>query len=141
MSEIEILNYAQLNFIQNAIYMLGFVGLIFITFRLIRYQRENNANILGKIFVTIFGLCSVFYGYNVFSFLYSNQLAQSYRLSELQSNGMELSPLSENWIEFIGYTVSDGLPIPFSPEPTAILFIATFGLMVIAGVWGNLQNK
>ena len=29
-------------------YMLGFVGLIFITFRLIRYQRENNANILGK---------------------------------------------------------------------------------------------
>ena len=64
MSEIEILNYAQLNFIQNAIYMLGFVGLIFITFRLIRYQRENNANMLGKIFVTIFGLCSVFYGYN-----------------------------------------------------------------------------
>ena len=100
MSEIEILNYAQLNFIQNAIYMLGFVGLIFITFRLIRYQRENNANMLGKIFVTIFGLCSVFYGYNVFSFLYSNQLAQSYRLSELQSNGMELTPLSENWIEF-----------------------------------------
>ena len=68
MSEIEILNYAQLNFIQNAIYMLGFVGLIFITFRLIRYQRENDANILGKVFVTIFGLCSVFYGYNVFSF-------------------------------------------------------------------------
>tara|TARA_B100002019_G_C20809265_1_gene375104 strand:- start:162 stop:527 length:366 start_codon:yes stop_codon:yes gene_type:complete len=121
--------------------MLGFVGLIFITFRLIRYQRENNANMLGKIFVTIFGLCSVFYGYNVFSFLYSNQLAQSYRLSELQSNGMELTPLSENWIEFIGYTVSDGLPIPFSPEPAAILFIVTFGLMVIAGVWGNLQNK
>ena len=48
MSEIEILNYAQLNFIQNAIYMLGFVGLIFITFRLIRYQRENNANMLGR---------------------------------------------------------------------------------------------
>ena len=68
MSEIEILNYAQLNFIQNAIYMLGFVGLIFITFRLIRYQRENNANMLGKIFVTIFGLCSVFYGYNAVSY-------------------------------------------------------------------------
>ena len=141
MSEIEILNYAQLNFIQNAIYMLGFVGLIFITFRLIRYQRENNANMLGKIFVTIFGLCSVFYGYNVFSFLYSNQLAQSYRLSELQSNGMEISPLSENWIEFLGYTVSDGLPIPLSPEPAALLFLVTFGLMVVAGVWGNLQKN
>ena len=54
---------------------------------------------------------------------------------------MELTPLSENWIEFIGYTVSDGLPIPFSPEPAALLFIVTFGLMIIAGVWGNLQKK
>ena len=140
MSEIEILNYAQLNFIQNAIYMLGFVGLIFITFRLIRYQRENNANMLGKIFVTILDYV-LFFMDIMFSLFYSNQLAQSYRLSELQSNGMELTPLSENWIEFIGYTVSDGLPIPFSPEPAAILFIVTFGLMVIAGVWGNLQNK
>ena len=77
----------------------------------------------------------------LFSFLYSNQLAQSYRLSELQSNGMEISPLSENWIEFLGYTVSDGLPIPFSPEPAALLFLVTFGLMVVAGVWGNLQKN
>ena len=140
MNEVEILNYAQLNFIQNAIYMLVFVGLIFITFRLIRFQRENNSNILGKIFVTVFGLCSVFFGYNVFSFLYSNQLSQSYRLSELQSQGVELSSLSQNWIDFIGYTVSDGLPIPFSPEPAAIVFIITFAAMIIAGVWMNLSK-
>ena len=141
MNEVEIFNSTQLALISNGVYLLTFTGLIFITFRLIRYQRENNANMLGKIFVTIFGLCSVFYGYNVFSFLYSNQLAQSYRLSELQSNGMEISPLSENWIEFLGYTVSDGLPIPFSPEPAALLFLVTFGLMVVAGVWGNLQKN
>ena len=140
MNEVEILNYAQLNFIQNAIYMLVFVGLIFITFRLIRFQRENNSNILGKIFVTVFGLCSVFFGYNVFSFLYSNQLAQSYRLSELRSQGVELSSLSQNWIDFIGYTVSDGLPIPFSPEPAAIVFVITFAAMIIAGVWMNLSK-
>ena len=140
MNEVEILNYAQLNFIQNAIYMLVFVGLIFITFRLIRFQRENNSNVLGKIFVTVFGLCSVFFGYNVFSFLYSNQLAQSYRLSELQSQGVELSSLSQNWIDFIGYTVSDGLPIPFSPEPAAIVFVITFAAMIIAGVWMNLSK-
>ena len=140
MNEVEILNYAQLNFIQNAIYMLVFVGLIFITFRLIRFQRENNSNVLGKIFVTVFGLCSVFFGYNVFSFLYSNQLAQSYRLSELQSQGVEISSLSQNWIDFVGYTFSDGLPIPFSPEPAALVFIITFAAMVIAGVWMNLSK-
>ena len=68
MSELEILNNTQLSLIANGIYLLTFTGLIFITFRLIRYQRENNANTIGKVLVTIFGLCSVFYGYTVFSF-------------------------------------------------------------------------
>ena len=69
MSELEILNNTQLSLIANGIYLLTFTGLIFITFRAIRYQREKNANTFGKILVTIFGLCTVFYGYTVFSFL------------------------------------------------------------------------
>ena len=40
MKEIEILNYAQLNFIQNGLYMLTFAVLIFITFRLVRFQTD-----------------------------------------------------------------------------------------------------
>ena len=141
MSEIEILNYAQLNFIQNAIYMLGFVGLIFITFRLIRFQRENNANTLGKVLVTIFGLCTVFFGYNVFSYLYNSQLAQSYRLSELLSNGAELSEVTKSYIDFTGYSVAEGWPPPFMPEPAALVFIITFAVMVVAGVWVNLSKN
>ena len=105
MNEIEILNYAQMNFIQNGLYMVAFTAFVFITFRLIRFQREQNANIFGKVLVTIFGLCTVFFGYNVFSFLYSNQLSQSFRLSELQSTGVEISSLSQQWIDFMGYTV------------------------------------
>ena len=140
-NEIEILNYAQMNFIQNGLYMVAFTAFVFITFRLMRFQREQNANIFGKVLVTIFGLCTVFFGYNVFSFLYVNQLGQSYRLSELQSSGVELSALSQNWVDYIGYTVSDGLPIPFSPEPTAYIFLITLGVMVIAGVWVNLSKN
>ena len=68
MSESEILNYYQLSFVANAIYALTFAALIFITFRLVRFQRENNANTFGKVLVTIFGLCTVFFGYNVFSY-------------------------------------------------------------------------
>ena len=141
MNEIEILNYAQMNFIQNGLYMVAFTALVFITFRLMRFQREQNANIFGKVLVTIFGLCTVFFGYNVFSFLYVNQLGQSYRLSELQSSGVELSALSQNWVDYIGYTVSDGLPIPFSPEPAAYIFLITLAVMVIAGVWVNLSKN
>ena len=141
MNEIEILNYAQMNFIQNGLYMVAFTAFVFITFRLMRFQREQNANIFGKVLVTIFGLCTVFFGYNVFSFLYVNQLGQSYRLSELHSSGVELSALSQNWVDYIGYTVSDGLPIPFSPEPAAYIFLITLAVMVIAGVWVNLSKN
>tara|TARA_B100000989_G_C19481750_1_gene445476 strand:- start:601 stop:1026 length:426 start_codon:yes stop_codon:yes gene_type:complete len=141
MNEIEILNYAQMNFIQNGLYMVAFTAFIFITFRLMRFQREQNTNIFGKLLVTIFGLCTVFFGYNVFSFLYSNQLGQSYRLSELQSSGVELTALSQNWINYMGYTVDDGLPIPFGPEPLAYVFLITLTVMIIAGIWANLTKN
>tara|TARA_X000001036_G_scaffold136258_1_gene129044 strand:+ start:1770 stop:2192 length:423 start_codon:yes stop_codon:yes gene_type:complete len=140
MKEIEILNYAQLNFIQNGLYMLSFAVLIFITFRLVRFQREANSNVFGKVLVTVFGLCTVFFGYNVFSYLYSNQLAQSYRLSELKATGVELSSTAQQYLDFTGHTVSDGLP-PFTPEPAAMIFLVTFAIMIIAGTWMNLSKE
>ena len=85
MNEVEILNYAQMNFIQNGLYMVAFTAFVFITFRLMRAQKEQNANVFVKILVTIFGLCTTFFRYNVFSFLYVKKLGQSYILSELQS--------------------------------------------------------
>ena len=38
------------------------------------------------------------------------------------------------------YTVADGLPIPSTPEPAAVVFIITFATMVIAGVWLKLTK-
>ena len=104
MGELEILNYYQLAFIANAIYLLSFTGLIFITFRLIRFQRENNANTLGKILITLFGLCTAFYGYNIFSYLRINQLTQSFKLSELESKSVDISSVAKGFIDFTGYT-------------------------------------
>ena len=112
MNELDILNHYQLAFVANAAYMLSFTGLIFITFRLVRFQREQNSNVLGKTLVSVFGLCTVFYGFNVFSYLRNAQLAQSYRLSELKESGVELSTVTNSFIEFAGHSVSDGWP-PF----------------------------
>ena len=140
MSELEILNYYQLSFVANAFYALTFAALIFISFRLVRFQRENNANTFGKVLVTIFGLCTAFFGYNVFSYLFNSQLAQSYRLSELLSNGAELSEVTKSYIDFTGYSVADGWPPAFMPEPAALVFIITFAVMIVAGVWVNLSK-
>tara|TARA_B100001250_G_scaffold251794_1_gene216473 strand:+ start:2635 stop:3060 length:426 start_codon:yes stop_codon:yes gene_type:complete len=140
MNELEILNYHQLAFVANAVYLLSFTALIFITFRLVRFQREANSNTFGKVLVTIFGLCTAFYGYTIFSFTYNLQLGQAYRLSELQSKGVELSTVSDSFMEFIGYSASDGWPPSFSPEPAALVFVVTFAIMIIAGTWINLSK-
>lgn len=140
MNELEILNYHQLAFVANAVYLLSFTGLIFITFRLVRFQREANSNTFGKVLVTIFGLCTAFYGYTIFSFTYNLQLGQAYRLSELKSKGTELSTVSDSFIEFIGYSASDGWPPSFSPEPAALIFVVTFAIIIIAGTWVNLSK-
>lgn len=140
MNELDILNHFQLTFIANAAYMLTFTGLVFITFRLVRFQREQNANIIGKILVTVFGLCTVFYGYTIFSYLRNAQLAQSYRLSELKESGVELSTVTNSFIEFTGHTVADGWPPSFGPEAAANVFLITFALMIIAGTWINLTK-
>ena len=140
MNELEILNYHQLAFVANAVYLLSFTGLIFITFRLVRFQREANSNTFGKVLVTIFGLCTAFYGYTIFSFTYNLQLGQAYRLSELKSKGTELSIVSDSFMEFIGYSASDGWPPSFSPEPAALIFVVTFAIIIIAGTWVNLSK-
>jgi len=140
MGELEILNYYQLAFIANAIYLLTFTGLIFITFRLVRIQRENNANALGKILVTLFGLCTTFYGYNIFSYLRINQLTQSFRLSELESQGVGISSVAESFIAFTGHTFDQGVPSSFAPEPAAAVFLLTFAVMIIGGVWMKLTK-
>ena len=140
MNELEILNYHQLAFVANAVYLLSFTALIFITFRLVRFQREANSNTFGKVLVTIFGLCTAFYGYTIFSFTYNLQLGQAYRLSELKSKGVELSTVSDSFMEFIGYSASDGWPPSFSPEPAALVFVVTFAIMIIAGTWINLSK-
>ena len=140
MIELEILNYHQLAFVANAVYLLSFTGLIFITFRLVRFQREANSNTFGKVLVTIFGLCTAFYGYTIFSFTYNLQLGQAYRLSELKSKGTELSTVSDSFMEFIGYSASDGWPPSFSPEPAALIFVVTFAIIIIAGTWVNLSK-
>ena len=140
MTELDLLNHYQLSFVANAIYMLTFTGLIFITFRLMRFQREQNANVFGKVLVTVFGLCTVFFGYNVFSYLRNAQLAQSYRLSELKQSGVELSTVTNSFLEFTGYTVADGRPPSFMPEAAANVFLITFAIMIVAGTWLNLSK-
>ena len=88
MNEIEILNYAQMNFIQNGLYMVAFTAFVFITFRLIRFQREQNANIFGKVLVTNLGYVQYFLV--IMYFLFYIQINYHSHLDYLSFNPQEL---------------------------------------------------
>ena len=64
MSEFEILEINNLNYINNAMYMVALAILIFIALRAARVTNESGGNIAVKISTSIFGLFVAFLAFN-----------------------------------------------------------------------------
>ena len=134
MTEIEILNNSQLGFIQNAIYTVAIVIMTFIAFRLARVANEKNANVLGKIAVTLYGVMVTFFWIQVSSYLSIQQKGLAYSLSELKATGVKLSAGSEDAVSRFQVNLSDGYPA-LAPELPSIIFAAVILLIVIGTTW------
>ena len=134
MTEVEILNNSQLGFIQNAIYTVARVIMTFIAFRLARVANEKNANVLGKIVVTLYGVMVTFFFIQVSSYLSMQQKGLAYSLSELKATGVKLSAGSEDAVSRFQVNLSDGYPA-LVPEIPSIIFAAVVLLIVIGTTW------
>ena len=134
MTEVEILNNSQLGFIQNAIYTVAIVIMTFIAFRLARVANEKNANVLGKIVVTLYGVMVTFFFIQVSSYLSMQQKGLAYSLSELKATGVKLSAGSEDAVSRFQVNLSDGYPT-LVPEIPSIIFAAVVLLIVIGTTW------
>ena len=134
MTEVEILNNSQLGFIQNAIYTVAIVIMTFIAFRLARVANEKNANVLGKIVVTLYGVMVTFFFIQVCSYLSMQQKGLAYSLSELKATGVKLSAGSEDAVSRFQVNLSDGYPA-LVPEIPSIIFAAVVLLIVIGTTW------
>ena len=69
-----------------------------------------------------------------------NQLSQSFKLSELESQGVGISSVAKGFIDFTGHTFDKGVPSSFTPEPAAAIFLITFAVMTIGGIWMKLTK-
>ena len=91
MNEFEIYHLSNLNFINNAIYLLCVILMTVLAFYLIRRSRELNMPTYAKAVLTLFCTCIIFFGIQVSSYMVQNQKNISYQLSELKQKGTEIS--------------------------------------------------
>jgi hypothetical protein len=134
MNEFQIYQLSNLNFINNAIYLLCVIVMTALAFYLIRRSRELNMPTYAKAVLTLFCTCIIFFGLQVSSFMVQTQKGISYQLSELKEKGTEISSSSEAIINQFGHTVEMG-PAPFSPDLPSIIIWATIAFMFVGGIW------
>ena len=140
MNEFQIHQLSNLNFINNAIYLLCVVVMTVLAFYLIRRSRELNMPVYSKIVLTLFCTCIIFFGLQVSSYMVQTQKSISYQLSELKQKGVEISSSAEAFIEQFGHTVEMG-PAPLAPDLPSIIIWATIAFMFIGGIWFKYPEK
>ena len=134
MNEFQIYELSNLNFINNAIYLLCVIVMTVLAFYLIRRSRELNMPTYAKAVLTLFCTCIIFFGIQVSSYMIQNQKNISYQLSELKQNGTEISSNGEAIISQFGHTVEMG-PAPLAPDLPSIIIWATIAFMFVGGIW------
>ena len=80
MNEFQIYELANLNFINNAIYLLCVIIMTALAFYLIRRTRELNMPTYAKGVMTLFCSCVIFFGLQVSSYLVATQKNMSFQL-------------------------------------------------------------
>lgn len=140
MNEFQIYEIANLNFINNAIYLLCVIVMTVLGFYLIRKTRELNMPIYAKGVMTLFCTCVIFFGLQVSSFLVQTQKNISFRLSELEQSGVAVSSAGMKANEQFGLTADMG-PAPFAPDVPSIVMWATIAFMFIGGIWFKYPEK
>ena len=139
MSEVEI--YAQLSnsMIATALFSMVWAFLLWVAGRSATVALENNAGILMKLAVTVFGLVGL-YQFNLSGSFFANnfQLA-GHSLAVLKESGAEISARGEAMIANTGASL-DVPTFSLIPNWIGILFILSVGYLIIGRLWLG-QNK
>ena len=82
MKEFEIYHLANLNFINNAIYLLCVIVMTILAFYLIRRSREINAPTYGKAVLTLFCTCIIFF--DVWKISHIKELMEKHKFKQIR---------------------------------------------------------
>ena len=137
MREVEILESNNLNYINNAMYMVALAILIFIALRVARVTNESGGNIAAKILTSIFGVFVSFFSLQLAGWRVLFDTNTAARLAEVQEGGASLSIQGTAWLQNSGITSGDYLMEPpmFADIPSALLTLVVL-LMILGTTWG-----
>jgi len=134
MNEHQIFQSLNIALISNAIYTCGVFFLIWVSFRAARSARDENATVIPKVLVSLFGLGVVFNGLLLGGFLRLNMASAAGQLQAMKAAGEKLSGTAEVFLTIPMVTHADP---KFSMVPDPIMFIwwAVVVLLILGITW------
>ena len=134
MSEIEIYNQLSLSLNTTALFGLVWAFLLWVAGRSASVALENNAGILMKIAVTVFGLVSL-YQFNVaLSWVRFNFESAAHSLAVLKASGSDVSARADSFISNANGS-TDVPSFNLMPDLLGILFLVSVGYLIIGRLW------
>ena len=134
MSEVEIYNQLSLSLNTTALFGLVWAFLLWVAGRSASVALENNAGILMKIAVTVFGLVSL-YQFNVaLSWVRFNFESAAHSLAVLKASGSDVSARADSFISNANGS-TDVPAFNLTPDLLGILFLISVGYLIIGRLW------
>ena len=134
MSEVEIYNQLSLSLNTTALFGLVLAFLLWVAGRSASVALENNAGILMKIAVTVFGLVSL-YQFNVaLSWVRFNFESAAHSLAVLKASGSDVSARADSFISNANGS-TDVPAFNLTPDLLGILFLLSVGYLIIGRLW------
>ena len=134
MSEVEIYNQLSLSLNTTALFGLVWAFLLWVAGRSASVALENNAGILMKIAVTVFGLVSL-YQFNVaLSWVRFNFESAAHSLAVLKASGSDVSARADSFISNANGS-TDVPAFNLTPDLLGILFLLSVGYLINGRLW------
>ena len=122
--------------IGSAMATIGVILAVWLSLRIAVNTRNNpETNLFAKIVSTAFGLIVIASGWiqATISGIYWTNTAAAF--SEIKSQGMEISPAAEFFIDFVGTTEPAS-----SPTPLGMAFFVVVAIIILAQIWYPKQD-
>ena len=134
MSEVEIYNQLSLSLNTTALFGLVWAFLLWVAGRSASVALENNAGILMKIAVTVFGLVSL-YQFNVaLSWVRFNFESAAHSLAVLKASGANVSARADSFISNANGS-TDVPAFNLTPDVVGGLLVLTILVMQMTSIW------
>ena len=117
--------------IGSAMATIGVILAVWLSLRIAVNTRNNpETNLFAKIVSTAFGLIVIASGWiqATISGIYWTNTAAAF--AEIKSQGMEISPAAEFFIDFVGTTEPAS-----SPTPLGMAFFVVVAIIILAQIW------